>query len=289
MHPRDRVAYSAIIDRKPLAGPDGARVIVWPIVNVESWEIGRAMPRQVLPPPTGVTALPDVPNWAWHEYGMRVGFWRLKAVLDRLGVVPTLSINGDVCNRYPRVAQAAHDSGWEFMGHGFVQMPMHQVEDQPAMIQRTVETIEQFTGSKPVGWLGPGLTQTLETVDLLRAAGIRYIGDWVFDDQPTPIRTEHGDLIAMPYTVELNDIPMMAVQHHQSEVFLQRVKDSFDCLYQEGGEHVRVMGIAVHPFLSGVPHRIKYVEQAFQYILDRPGVKCMTGRQILDWYLAQKA
>jgi len=152
------VAYSAIIDRKPLAGPDGARVIVWPIVNVESWEIVRAMPRQVLPPPTGVTAVPDVRNWAWHEYGMRVGFWRLKAVLDRLGVVPTLSINGDVCNRYPRVAQAAHDSGWEFMGHGFVQMPMHQVEDQPAMIRRTVETIEKFTGSKPAGWLGPGLT-----------------------------------------------------------------------------------------------------------------------------------
>ena len=129
----------------------------------------------------------------------------------------------------------------------------------------------------------------METVDLLRAEGIRYIGDWVFDDQPVSIRTEHGELIAMPYTVELNDIPMMAVQHHESEVFLQRVKDSFDCLYQEGGEHVRVMGIAVHPFLSGVPHRIKYVEQALQYILDRPGVRCMTGRQILDWYLAQNA
>jgi len=289
MNPRDRVAYSAIIDRKKLQAPDGARLIVWPVVNVESWEIVRAMPRQVLPAPTGVPVIPDVPNWAWHEYGMRVGFWRLKAAFDELGIVPTLSINGDVCNQYPRVAQAAHESGWEFMGHGFVQMPMHQVEDQAAGIARTVQTIERFTGSPPAGWLGPGLTQTLDTVDLLRAAGIRYIGDWVLDDQPVPIRTAHGELIAMPYTVELNDIPMMAVQHHESEVLERRIRDSFDRLYQEGAEHVRVMCIAVHPFLSGVPHRIAYLERALRYVAGHPGVKFMTGRQILDWYLEQAA
>jgi len=289
MNPRDRVAYSAIIDRKKLQAPDGARLIVWPVVNVESWEIVRAMPRQVLPAPTGVPVIPDVPNWAWHEYGMRVGFWRLKAAFDELGIVPTLSINGDVCNQYPRVAQAAHESGWEFMGHGFVQMPMHQVEDQAAGIARTVQTIERFTGSPPAGWLGPGLTQTLDTVDLLRAAGIRYIGDWVLDDQPVPIRTAHGELIAMPYTVELNDIPMMAVQHHESEVLERRIRDSFDRLYQEGAEHVRVMCIAVHPFLSGVPHRIAYLERALRYVAGHPGVTFMTGRQILDWYLEQAA
>jgi len=289
MNPRDRVAYSAIIDRKKLQAPDGARLIVWPVVNVESWEIVRAMPRQVLPAPTGVPVIPDVPNWAWHEYGMRVGFWRLKAAFDELGIVPTLSINGDVCNQYPRVAQAAHESGWEFMGHGFVQMPMHQVEDQAAGIAQTVQTIERFTGSPPAGWLGPGLTQTLDTVDLLRAAGIRYIGDWVLDDQPVPIRTAHGELIAMPYTVELNDIPMMAVQHHESEVLERRIRDSFDRLYQEGAEHVRVMCIAVHPFLSGVPHRIAYLERALRYVAGHPGVKFMTGRQILDWYLEQAA
>ncbi len=116
MIPKERIDYSAIIDRRKLNPPGGARVIVWPIVNVEDWQIDRYMPRQVLPPPTGVTALPDIANWAWHEYGMRVGFWRPKAALDRLGIVPTLSINGSVCLNYPRVAEEAHKSGWGIHG-----------------------------------------------------------------------------------------------------------------------------------------------------------------------------
>jgi allantoinase len=286
MLPRDRIPYSAIVDRKPLKGPDGARIIVWPIVNVEEWQIERPMPRQVLPPPTGVTTLPDVPNWAWHEYGMRVGFWRLKAAFDRHGIVPSLSINGNVCNSYPRVAQAAHDAGWEFMGHGFVQMPIHKVEDQEGMIRQTVDTIERFTGKKPVGWLGPGLTQTYDTVDMLHRAGIRYVGDWVLDDQPCAFKAGDGEMIAMPYPVEINDVPMIAVQHHTSDVLLQRIKDTFDRLYQEGDEHVRVMGIAVHPFLTGVPHRIKYLEEALAYITGHAHVRFMTGAQILDWHLS---
>lgn len=284
MKPADRLNYSAIVDRPRLIGPNKERLIVWPVVNVEHWTIERPMPRQVLPPPTGVTTLPDIPNWAWHEYGMRVGFWRIKQALDQRGIVPTLSINGSVCLQYPRIAQAAHDSGWEFMGHGFVQTPTHQVPDQAAMIKLTMDTIKQFTGNAPKGWLGPGLTQTLDSVDLLREAGIRYIGDWVLDDQPVPISTRHGELIAMPYPVELNDIPMMAVQHHSSEEFLKRVKDSFDRLYQEGSESVRIMGIAVHPFLSGVPHRIRYFEEALDYIAGHQDVSFMTGDQLLSWF-----
>ncbi|MEI2415846.1 polysaccharide deacetylase family protein [Orrella sp. JC864] len=282
--PRERLPYSAIVDRDPLPAPQGARLIVWPIVNVEDWDISRAMPRQVLPAPTGMAVTPDVPNWAWHEYGMRVGFWRLKQAFDRWGIRPTLSINGRVCLSYPRIAGAAHEAGWEFMGHGYIQMPMHQVEDPREMIARTVQEIAAFTGRKPLGWLGPGLTQKLDTVDLLHEAGIRYIGDWVLDDQPCRLRAGQGQMVAMPYSVELNDIPMMAVQHHSAGEFLQRVTDSFDRLYQEGGEQVRVMGIAVHPFLSGVPHRIKYFEQAFEYMLGHEGVQFMTGEQILAWY-----
>ncbi|WP_260986190.1 polysaccharide deacetylase family protein [Bordetella genomosp. 13] len=284
MTPRDRLPYSAIVDRAPLAAPKGARVIVWPIVNVEDWDIARAMPRQVLPAPTGVSVAPDVPNWAWHEYGMRVGFWRLFDAFKRFGVRPTLSINGRVCRTYPRIAEAARDADWEFMGHGYIQMPMHQVEDPAGMIAQTVQELSAFTGRKVVGWLGPGLTQKLDTVDLLHAAGIRYIGDWVLDDQPCRLRTASGPMVAMPYSVELNDIPMMAVQHHEAGEFLRRVTDTFDRLYEEGTEHVRIMGIAVHPFLSGVPHRIKYFEQAFEYMLGREGVHFMTGEEILAWY-----
>lgn len=284
-YPRDRVSYSAIVDRPPLKLPGDARLIVWSIVNLEEWEIIRPMARQVIPAPTGVAVVPDVPNWSWHEYGMRVGFWRLKAALERFGVVPTLSINAAVTLNYPRVAGAAKDGGWEFMGHSFVQMPIHQIEDQPAVIAKSLDTLERFTGKRPVGWLGPGLTQTYETPDHLAAAGVKYIGDWVFDDQPCEIKTAHGPLVTLPYTVELNDIPMMIVQHHASEIFLQRCRDQFDRLYAEGRDTARVMAIAVHPYISGVPHRIKYFEAVYEHMAKHSGVLYWTGEQILDWYL----
>ncbi|HEV7619931.1 MAG TPA: polysaccharide deacetylase family protein [Burkholderiaceae bacterium] len=287
--PKQRLGYSAITDRPRLKLPGDARVVVWPVVNVEDWDIARPMARQVLPAPTGAAVLPDIANWGWHEYGMRVGFWRLKAALDKLGIRATLSINGRVCETYPVVAGAARDAGWEFMGHGHIQMPTHQVEDQPKMIAQALDTIERFTGKRPVGWLGPGLTQTFDTVDHLAAAGIRYIGDWAIDDQPMRFQTNSGEMVAMPYTLELNDIPMMAVQHHRSDVFLERVKDTFDRLYLEGADQPRIMGIAVHPFLSGVPHRIKYFEQALAYLKQQPGVLFWTGEQILDWYMTQPA
>src|SRR5688572_23727241 len=137
------------------------------------------MPRQVLPPPTGVTQLPDVPHWSWHEYGMRVGFWRMKAALDRLGIVPSLTCNARVCEAYPQVAAAARDGGWEFMGHSYDQRPIHSEPDQRAMIRRCVSILEAYTGKKPLGWLSPGLTETLYTPEHLAQAGIRYIADWV--------------------------------------------------------------------------------------------------------------
>ncbi|HEX7927792.1 MAG TPA: polysaccharide deacetylase family protein [bacterium] len=286
--PRDRSTYSAIVDRPPLKLPGGARLIVWSIVNLEEWEIQRAMARQVIPAPTGQVVIPDFPNWSWHEYGMRVGFWRLKAALDRFGIVPTLSINAAVTLNYPRVAGAAKDGGWEFMGHSFVQMPIHQIEDQPGTIKKSLDTIQSFTGKRPVGWLGPGLTQTYETLDYLAAAGVKYIGDWVYDDQPTEIRTAHGPMITLPYTVELNDIPMMIVQHHASDIFVQRCIDQFDRLYQEGRETARVMAIAVHPYISGVPHRIKYFEAVYEHMAKHSGVLYWTGEQILQWYLENR-
>ncbi len=289
MLPKDRIDYSAMIDRAPMRGPDGARVIVWLIVNVEDWDISRPMPRQVLPPPTGVTTLPDIANWGWHEYGMRVGFWRLKAALEKFGITPSLSVNGRVCLTYPRIAEAARDAGWDFMGHGYTQMPTHQMLDQAQVIQDTVDTIKKFTGKPPSGWLGPGLTETFESVDLLHAAGVRYVGDWAIDDQPQPIRTATGEMVAMPYPVELNDIPMMAVQYHSAEEMLRRTKDTFDRLYEEGEERYRVLGLAIHPFLSGVPHRIKYFEQALAYMKGHADVRFMTGVQILDWWQQTRA
>ncbi len=161
MRPEERLPYSATIDRPRLSLPGGKKVAVWPVVNVEHWLIDNPMPRQVLVAPTGAQLLPDLPNWAWHEYGMRVGFWRFLEAFRSRGIRPTLSINGSVCTAYPRIAGAAHEAGWEFMGHGFVQVPTHKVEDQRDMIRRTVDAIAALTGKPCGGWLGPGLTETL--------------------------------------------------------------------------------------------------------------------------------
>ncbi|HXS42054.1 MAG TPA: polysaccharide deacetylase family protein [Stellaceae bacterium] len=288
MKPRERALYSAIVDRPPLALPQGLRLILWPVVNLEVWEIERPMARQVLPAPTGVSVVPDLPNWAWHEYGMRVGVWRFFEAFDQRQICPTLALNADVISVYPRVASAARERRWEFMGHGEVQMPIHQVKDQRAMIERCIEKCAAFTGERPVGWLGPGLTETEETPDLLAAAGIRYVGDWVHDEEPAEIQTAHGPLVTLPYTVELNDIPMMMVQHHTSDVFLSRARDQFDRLYAESAGRAKVLCFAIHPYISGVPHRIKYLEAFLDYARGHAGVDFWTGAEILDWYVKQK-
>lgn len=285
MIPAKRLRYSAIIDRPPLVLPDQARVVVWPVVNVEVWDIGRPMPRQVLPPPTGATLLPDVPHWGWHEYGMRVGFWRMKAVLDELKIVPSLSVNARVCLDYPRVAKAARDSGWEFMGHSYDQRPTHTEPDPVGMIRQSVKVIREFTGKRPVGWMGPGLTETLDTPEHLVAAGIQYIADWVIDDEPCTIRTRGGELVTLPYSLELNDIAMMVVQHHPAGEFVTRTMDYFERVYREGRERAKIMAIAVHPYISGVPHRIKYFESVLRRLRKQKGVLFWNGAQILDWYL----
>jgi allantoinase len=289
MIPRNRAAYSAIVDRPSLALPNKARIVVWTIVNLEFWSISRPMARQVLPAPTGQVLLPDVPNWAWHEYGMRVGVWRFFELFRRLGIRPTLSINARVCEQYPRVAGAAREAGWEFMGHAWEQMPIHLVDDQAAMIDKSLNTLEYFAGSRPRGWLGPGLTETYETPDLLAQAGIEYIGDWVYDDEPTEIYTTHGPLVTLPYSVELNDIPMILVQHHESAYFTTRCLDSFERLYQEGAQRAKIMAIAIHPYISGQPHRIKYLESVYEAIGRHSGVLHWNGSEILDWYRAARA
>lgn len=280
----DRLTYEAIIDRPKLVLPDGARMAVWVIVNVEEWSIERAQPRTVLPPPMGQPLIPDVPNWSWHEYGMRVGFWRFMSVLERHKIIPTLAINGHVCESYPRVAGAAREAGWEFMGHGYVQGPMHRVENQKKAIEDTVEAIRKFTGKPPRGWESPGLTETEETLDLLRGAGIEYVADWVVDDLPTQLRTIHGPMIVVPYTVETNDITIYALQNHRSDELFNRGREQFDQLYRESADNARIMAISIHPYITGVPHRIRFLDELLGYIRQKDGVAFMTGEAIADWY-----
>jgi peptidoglycan/xylan/chitin deacetylase (PgdA/CDA1 family) len=286
--PSERFDYSPIAGRRPWTLPKGARVAVWTIVNIEEWNIEKPMPRQYLTTPQGVAAIPDVPNWAWHDYGMRVGFWRMLEALRKRKIPATTAINAHVCEAYPPVARAMLDAGWEFMGHGVVQGAMHLLPDQRAAIRQSVEMIRAFTGKKPRGWLGPGLTETWETLDILAEEGIEYVSDWVNDDQPYEIRTTAGPLVSVPYTVELNDIPMMVIQHHEARHWWERCRDQFDRLYAEGAKNPRVMAMAVHPYISGVPHRIKHFEAVYDYIKKHKGVWMTTGEEIYEWYKAHR-
>jgi peptidoglycan/xylan/chitin deacetylase (PgdA/CDA1 family) len=284
---RQRVDYLPIHRRPPLRLPDNARVAVWTIVNVEHWAATAPMPRQVLSPPMGQPLLPDVPNWAWHEYGMRVGFWRFLQTLEQRNLKASFAVNGSACTVYREACQAAHDAGWDFLGHGFIQEPTHKVHDQSKMIAQTIEAIRDLTGKPPRGWESPGLTQTDETLDLLAEAGIEFVADWVLDEQPVRLKTRAGDIVSIPYTVEVNDVVINAVQQHSSDELFRRGRDQFDRLYLEGASAPRIMAISIHPYLTGVPHRIRYLESLYDYILSHDGVFHWTGAEILDWFNAE--
>jgi allantoinase len=289
MHPRERLAYSAIDKRPPLKLPDGLRLIVWPVFSLEEWDMSRPMARMVISPPQGQPMLPDHPNWSWHEYGMRVGFWRMKRMFERLKLTPTATLNARVTETYPQVAQACLDAGWELNCHSYDQIPMHKLDDQKAVIDKSMDMIEKFAGKRPRGWFGPGLTQTFDTLDYLSQAGVEYIGDWVLDDEPVTLKTTHKPVVALPYNFELHDIVLMALQHHPSDMMYRRTMDQFAWLYAESAERPKFLSVAMHPFLSGVPHRISHVERTFEEMLGHQGVACWNGAKILDWYLAQTA
>ena len=284
----ERVDYSAIVDRPPLRLPAGNAVAVWPLVTVEVWDPDGPMPRTVLTPPQGSSFVPDVPNWSWAEYGVRVGFWRMKAALDARGLKANFCINASVIERYPRVCEAALEAGWEFMGHNIVQKPMHAMDDEAAAIEGSVAAIAKFTGRKPRGWMGPGLTETHATPELLVRAGIEYTTDWVLDDQPLAIKTAAGPLYSVPYSVEINDVVLATIDKADSSALYDRALATCDRYLKEGRDQARVLALAAHPYIHGVPHRIGWYERALDDLAAKPGVMFTTGGAILDWYKAQR-
>jgi peptidoglycan/xylan/chitin deacetylase (PgdA/CDA1 family) len=288
VQPNERLAYSAIADRAALALPNGARLAVWVIVNVEEWDIRQPMPRTVLTPPAGGSPMPDIPNWAWHEYGNRVGFWRMLEVLDEFRIQAALAINGSAIAAYAPIARAAHERSWEFIGHGFTQRNMQKVENEAADIARTCEAIASFTGRRPRGWLGPGLTETWDTPDLLVEAGYEYVCDWVLDDQPVVLKTRAGPIVNVPYTQECNDVAMMLIQHHRASEYADRAIDQFEQLRHDARDSARVMALVVHPYIMGAPHRLKHFRKAIEHIHASGAVQLWTGEQILDWYKAER-
>lgn len=278
-----RFDYSPIIRRTPLRWPDKARVAFWIAINVEHFKIDK--PGTAMHPFPGV--IPDVYNYAWRDYGSRVGIWRMMKLLDRLGIRASVTLNSDVCTQNPVIVEEGVKRKWEFLGHGVTnsQFLAGMSEDEERQTIRTVfQTIAKATGKAPQGWLGPALAETYNTPDVLAEEGFTYLCDWNNDDQPYPMKVRKGRLLSVPYSVEINDIPTFLHFGYSPERFCQAICDQFDTLYEEGAETGRVMAIALHPFIIGQPFRIKCLEQALQHILRHRDVWMATGGEIADWY-----
>jgi peptidoglycan/xylan/chitin deacetylase (PgdA/CDA1 family) len=259
-------------------------VAVWVIPNIEHFLFDR--------PSTSVTAVttslvPDVLNYSWRDYGVRVGIWRMMDVMGKHSVKGTVALNSDVCRHYPRIIEAGKQLGWEWMGHGSNNSTLinrQSEEEEKQLIKNVVDTIKTSAGQQPRGWLSPALSESHRTLDILAENGIQYVGNWVNDEQPYPMRVKSGSIISMPYSIELNDIPVFLDQGQAPETFGKMISDQFDVLYEDGAKTGRVMSICLHPFLIGHPHRSKYFDQALAHIRARQEVWITTGGEINDWY-----
>ena len=288
MNRRDRLHHQPIINRPRLLLKNNKKIILWVIVNLEVWDPDLPQPRNILPPPMNAPMLPDLPNWSWHEYGMRVGFWRILKALQERQISSTLALNATVVDYYPETVEAAIKANWEPMGHGYIQRPMHKVDNQFVDIKSAIDKIENFTKEEVIGWESPGLTETADTLDILSEHGIKYTANWPVDDLPQDLKVKSGKrMITLPYPIEINDVVMTSVQVHKSDEIFTRGKLQFDRLYQEADENVKIMAISVHPYLTGVPHRISFFEQLLDYILKHQDIEIMTGKDIFNWYTQQ--
>jgi allantoinase len=281
----ERYDDSFISERKPFKWPGDATLAVWFAPNVEVWQYDSAFGVGITPNPTNY--VPDVFNYAWREYGMRVGLWRLADVFDAAGVKATVALNSQVCEVYPKAVEEMKKRGWEFMGHGTTNSNTlagldPQVERDA--IRSILKTIEQATGRRPRGWLGAGLIETYNTLDILAEEGVIYCGDWNNDDQPVAMKVKSGKMFGVPYCNEINDIPSYIRKGWTGEQYLRSVIDQFDVLYADSRKQPRVMGIPLHPMISGQPLRIKYLEKAIAHMKEHQGVWFTTGSEIVDAY-----
>jgi len=286
MRRSNRYDDTFIFERKPFLWPGNKTLAVWIAPNVEVWHYDSAAGTGVSPNPSN--RVPDVINYAWREYGMRVGLWRIADVLDAAGVKASIALNSQVCETYPKAIEEMNKRGWEFMGHGTTNsesLAGLAPDKEREVIRHVLKTIEQAGGKKPRGWLGSGLTQTYNTLDILAEEGVVYCGDWNNDDQPIPMKVKSGKMTAIPYCMEINDIPLYIRKGYTGEQYFRSVMDQFETLLADSAKQPRVMGIPLHPMITGQPLRIKYLARALDEMKKHERVWFATGGEIIDAYL----
>ena len=283
--PPHRVDYLPMADRPSISWPDGARVALWIAPNVEHYEY--LPPRDPGRNPWPRSPHPDVQGYSHRDYGNRIGFWRMLEALDRYDVTCTASTNLAVFEHYPDVGKAMADRGWEIMSHGIYNTrylsSLSEDEERDFYVD-CVETLRRHTGQQLRGMFGPAVSNTIRTPDLMAEAGLTYHADWLHDDQPIPIHVEKGRLVSVPYSIELNDVPVF-LHHYDTDDFVAMVKAQFDTLYEEGATSGRVMALALHPYLMGMPHRIDGLEEILDYLLGHDLVWQTTASEIADYFL----
>ncbi len=286
MWPNPRVPYQLASDRAPLAPLNGKKLIVHLVMNIEYWPFDRPMPRGIIPAPHGAQPPPpDIPNYSWVEYGMRSGMPRLLKMLADRNLTASAFINAQVADVYPSLVEAVVEHGAELVGHGWFQQSLKQADDERAVIKQSLDRLEKVNGIRPRAWLGPGLGETEHTVDILKQEGIEFLHDWALDDLPVWMRTTGGPMVGLPYTFELNDVPIYAVQNCSSDEILKRVKATLAVFEQELENQTRIITFGLHPHIIGVPHIAHYFEQALDLLVNRNDTVFVTSSIMGDWFV----
>ena len=285
--PNPRVPYRMQNRIKALEPPEGKPIIVNLCMNVEYWPFDRPMPRGVLPPPHGAQIEPpDVPNYSWVEYGMRAGMPRFMAAADQRQIPVSALMNAQVADVYPDLMDEIVARRWELVGHGWLQQSLKSADDEDAVIKRSLARLQACDGRKVRSWLGPGLAESNDTVDHLRANGIEFLHDWVIDDLPFWIRTKHGPMVGLPYALELNDVPVFAIKDASTDEFLKRLEATLAIFERETEDNPRCLTFGLHPHIIGTPHIAYWFEKALDLLMEHPQTTFMTSRQIGDWFVA---
>lgn len=265
----NRYAYSALPHRPDYSWPDGRRLAVYIGLNLEHFSFGEGLGAQLAP-----SAEPDVLNYAWREYGNRIGAWRMLELFDQLSIPASVLINSSLYEHCPELVAGFRGRGDEIVGHGRTnaerQGDLSEAEER-RLIDETTEAVALHEGRKPAGWLGPWISESHVTPDLLSEAGYRYLLDWCADDQPIWMKTRSRPILAVPYPQELNDIPAIAVRRTGAADFADMIIDNFDEMREQAAAQPLVMGIALHAYLVGQPFRIRHLRRALRHIVDNAG------------------
>lgn len=285
------IEYSAAIDRPPFELPGGAEVAVIIAVNVEHYEF-RPPANQYKNEYLGKTRYPDVVGYGYRDYGNRVGLWRMLEVLDAFDCRVTCALNTAVLSMFPQITAAMVERDWTYMFHGTYNTRYlfgAQPQDELAMYLDAIQEIRRHTGKQVRGVLGPGFSSSENSPRLLREAGMSYTMDWFVDDRPFLIDTPAGSLVGVPYSRELNDSAVMSGPPYYAlggEFFRRSCQRQYEVLRQEPGG--RVMTLAVHPFLLGLPDQIGYLHDTLDWLSRQPGIWWTTPDEVTDLYLSQR-